>query len=324
MLAVSPDRAPSLQLLQYRRLFRGRLSDFALQYPTGRYARVGRALTEQDIVRHLRGEQTIGSYVINEQGMCWFAVYDADCIDGLEELIMVQARLASDGYPSYLEASRRGGHLWLFFARPLPASQVRAWFLPYCPAGFEFYPKQNEGCGYGSLIRLPYGVHQITGQRYSFVRTDGFRCVPVAFTLREQLAWLDGVQRIPVPPERREPCTLQRNSRPQEQSLTISNRTDLSDHKTIDAWCAQQDPLALIGSYVSLDHQGHGCCPFGDHHTGGYDHHPSFKVYTPRRAGGCCWYCYTWGRGGNVFNFLCFWYGVEPREMWRRIQQHEI
>jgi len=73
-----------------------------------------------------------------------------------------------------------------------------------------------------------------------------------------------------------------------------------------------------------LDRRGMGCCPFGEHHRDRKDRHPSFRVYAPARPGGCCWYCYTWGKGGNVFNFLAHYYRLEARALWSRIRAGEV
>src|SRR3989440_600727 len=144
-------------LNEYSRLFVSRRDDYAVQQGNGRYLRVARPLTKMALRNHLDGVESLGTYVIDERGRCRFAVFDADSHNGLDVLLDVQGWLASDGVPSYLERSRRGGHLWVLFQVPALASYVRSWFLPYCPAGVEFYPKQDEGNGYGSLIRLPLG-----------------------------------------------------------------------------------------------------------------------------------------------------------------------
>lgn len=96
------------------------------------------------------------------------------------------------------------------------------------------------------------------------------------------------------------------------------------DTLTIHAWCDRQDALSVIGRYVQLDRRGMACCPFGWHHSDGKDSHPSLWVHAPTASGGPCWYCNTWRRGGNLFDFLCLWYDVAPREMWRRIQTGEV
>src|SRR5947209_6176718 len=121
----------------------GRRNDYALQQGNGRYLRVGSAVTLDALRGHVAGLNTIGTYVIDAQGGTRFAVFDADSLDGLVQLLAVQRRLAADGVASALEGSRRGAHLWVFFAAALAAATVRRWLLPYCPAGVEFYPKRD-------------------------------------------------------------------------------------------------------------------------------------------------------------------------------------
>jgi CHC2 zinc finger len=310
-------------LERYRSLFVGRTNDFALQRDNGRYVRLGRPLTNHELCLHLTGMHTIGTYVINEQGHCHFAVFDADSLDGLNVLRRLQWQLAHDGVVSYLEASRRGGHLWVFLLDWVPASQLRAWLLPSCPQGVEFYPKQDEGNGYGSLIRLPLGIHRISQQRYPFVRWTEGAYFHVAPTLSTLLTWLDRIERVPVPAPYRErdPDTDARAHTNTHPSLASCHLHLLSySIPTIHAWCAMQDPYSVIGRYVHLDSRGLGCCPFGEHHAHGKDRHPSLRVYEPTRIGGSCWYCYSWGKGGNIFDFLCHWYKLDARPMWQQIQ----
>ncbi|HEY0754254.1 MAG TPA: hypothetical protein VGD98_09850 [Ktedonobacteraceae bacterium] len=309
-------------LQTYWNLFIGRSNDFAQQHQDGGYFRVGRALSMTDLAQHLDGRQTLGSYLINERGRCRCAVFDADNPNGLQVLRQVQTTLTHQAIPAYLERSRRGGHLWVFFAEPVPASQVRAWLLPSCPSGVEFYPKQVEGAGYGSLIRLPLGVHLRSGKRYPFVEWHERGPVAVARSVQETLAWLTSIQRVHVPtlPEARA-----RAPRTQETSFSNFRQTSISTlPQTIRSWCATQNPYQVITRYVDLNSQGVGACPFRWHHAGGQDAHASFKVYTPGTPGGYCWYCYTWQRGGSVFDFLRYWHAIEPREMWKRIQRGEI
>jgi len=108
-----------------------------------RYTRMGTDLTYEILFWHLEGRQTLGTYVINELNQCSFAVFDSDAPTGLFDLAAVQMSLTTNGIPSYLETSRRGAHLWVFFSEPISSVLVRAWLLPFCPAGVEFYPKQE-------------------------------------------------------------------------------------------------------------------------------------------------------------------------------------
>lgn len=294
----------------------GRGSDYAVQQRDGRYFRVKKPVTGAVLARHLAGKMCIGTYVLDEEKYCSFAVFDADQADGLTVLRNLQAELARQGFPAYLEGSRRGGHLWLFFRAPCPAEQARAWLLPLATVRhLELFPKQSAGRGIGSLIRLPLGVHQRSGKRYPFLNVN---LQPVAHTLSEQLQWLAQVQRvtppISLPPARALPSLASPPLYSGDQ-----NRDMHKSLHSIHAWNTMQDPFMLIGRYVKLDHNGSGCCPFGDHHEGGRDSRASFQVFNPQRPGGICWYCYVWGRGGNTFDFLCYRYGLDAKTLWHRI-----
>src|SRR2546421_4958246 len=78
----------------------GRRNDYALQQASGRYLRVGSAVTVDALRGHVAGLHTMGTYVIDEQDCCHFAVFDADSLDGLVQLLAVQRRLAADGVES--------------------------------------------------------------------------------------------------------------------------------------------------------------------------------------------------------------------------------
>lgn len=309
----------------FRETFVNRRDDFALQRADGGYLRVGRAITQEDITSHLAGEQTIGSYVYNEQGACSYAVFDADTPDGLSRLFALRAHLAQQGISSYPEQSRRGGHLWVFFATPVLASYVRAWLAPFCPVGMELYPKQAEGRGYGSLIRLPFGVHRLTGKRYFFVTCEGSVYQPMVCSSEKPYDWLLSLQRVSAPAQGTTQPELP-NAKREETSFSPSlpRSGTRTPPRTIRDWCARQDPFTFIRRYVDLTHAGVGCCPFGAHHSGGCDTRASFKVYTPGIPGGYCWYCYTWQQGGSVFDFLRYYYHLDARPLWQRIQAGDM
>ena len=106
--------------------------------------------------------------------------------------------LEQDGVTAYLEPSRRGGHLWLFFS-PLPGATARQFgqrlLGRYDLQGIELFPKQDVlKTGPGSLVRLPLGKHRLTGQRYYFVTPDG---EPIAPSVREQVRIMSAPQIVP-------------------------------------------------------------------------------------------------------------------------------
>jgi CHC2 zinc finger len=317
-------------LNEYSRMFVSRRDDYAIQQGNGRYLRVGSPLTKIALRNHLDGVESLGTYVIDERGRCRFVVFDADTHDGLDVLRGVQGQLAFDGVPSYLERSRRGGHLWVLLSTPVLASHVRRFLLPYCPVAVEFYPKQDEGNGYGSLIRLPLGVHLLSGCRYPFVEWMAGGLVEVAPTINEMIEWLAVSERVAVPAPALVtaapalPHTCEDDTPIVSNPSATSTALPPSPEMTIHEWCAMQDPFALIGSYVQLDDHGMGCCPFGWHHDDGRDAHPSFRVYLPRSASAACWYCYTAALGGNVFDFLMLYHHQDTRILWHRLLSGEV
>lgn len=301
----------------------GRRTDYALQRADGRYTRQCQPLSWEVLRLHLEGVHTIGSYVIDERGRCRFAVFDADTDAGLLQLLDVQADLQHAGMASYLEGSRRGGHLWVFLADALAPGHLRRWLLPWCPPGVEFYPKQDHADRQhpGSLVRVPLGVHQLSGRRYPFLSLVDGRLEPVAHSLSTMLAWLAMVERVPVPDLGPwEDPTPVRSLPPTQHTLQKLVPAEVAGRPlTIREWCLQQDAVEVIGRYVTLDERGMGCCPFGWHHARGEDRRASLWVYRPRGNDLCCWYCHAWQAGGSLFDFLRYYYGLDARTLWRRI-----
>ena len=69
---------------------------------------------------HLRGKVTLGAYLLDENSQGRFMVLDGDDEPDRRRLVALAQVLEEIGCPSYFEASRRGGHLWFFFDKPLP------------------------------------------------------------------------------------------------------------------------------------------------------------------------------------------------------------
>src|SRR5579884_3546801 len=142
----------------YASLFVHRWDQYALQQRDGSYWRMVEPLSLPLLSAHLSGRCTLGTYLLDGESCCSFAVFDADSADGLERLAALSLQLAQAGISTVLEASRRGGHLWVHLSAPTPARLVRTWLLPYALSyDVECYPKQDELLpgGSGSLIRLP-------------------------------------------------------------------------------------------------------------------------------------------------------------------------
>jgi hypothetical protein len=299
-------------------------SSYAVQQGDGRYWRVNKPITLELLAAHLRGVVTIGTYVLDEDDTCTFAVFDADCEDGLARLAMLADELRQQGISTLLEASRRGGHLWIHIDAPTSAALVRVWLLPFAQAyGMELYPKQDMRLGgVGSLIRLPLGVHRRSRGWYPFltVAADG-SLVPVGQTVEDCCRWAcASVERVTVPMASAvSVASGVVNGKPLELSAPVRDAVAHSGRGWIRAWCRAQDVRAVIGRYVVLDRRGMGSCPFKGHHYRG-DVRPSFHVFPEQDQ---CWYCYTWQRGGDLLDFLCLYHGVTVQEGWRRVQAGE-
>ncbi len=288
---------------------------YAVQQGDGSYRPSYQRLSLARLQDHLMGRYTLGTYVVDGSGMCSFAVFDADSEDGLERLVLLAGDLAAQGISSVVEASRRGGHVWVVLNKPTRAQVVRAWLMPYAVAyGVELYPKQDtlRAGGVGSLVRLPLGVHRKSGGWYPFVEV-GFNGLPIAAgeTVAACCAWLgEHVERVAVPAS----VVVM-----VDEDVWASGRSDGMSgcgRRMIRQWCASQDIGEVIGRTVRLNGQGVGRCPLPDHHYRG-DVHPSFQVF-----GGTDphWYCYTWGRAGDLFDFLRLCHGLTIEEAWERLQ----
>jgi hypothetical protein len=136
------------------------------------------------VLRHLKGEITVGLYAINPttQRSKWIAV-DADYGAAFAHLLKIQVALKKDFIESALERSRRGAHLWILGAQPLLASECRLYVYNLATRlsvpiktggdteGIEVFPRQDQLAAdeFGNAIRGPLGVHRgAGGKRFWF------------------------------------------------------------------------------------------------------------------------------------------------------------
>lgn len=160
-------------------------------------------LTGQDLESHLAGEITIGLYAINPrtQRSKWMAI-DADYKEAVEDLLKLQYELGQDGVQAALEQSRRGGHLWIFFDRPVLARRARRYIHHLATRlsvrvkgsglteGIELFPRQDvlEDGQFGNAIRAPLGIHRAVNRRFWFYGA--------AYDLASQMLFLRGLHRV--------------------------------------------------------------------------------------------------------------------------------
>ncbi len=132
----------------------------------------------------------------------WVAI-DADYDGAYRDLRTLKWELEQDGVHAIVEMSRRGAHLWILCAEPLPARLCRIYIynlalrldVPIKGAfkqvdGIEVFPRQDElgAEEFGNAIRAPLGIHRANMHRYWFE--------DAASGLMEQLEYLRTVKRL--------------------------------------------------------------------------------------------------------------------------------
>lgn len=172
--------------------------------PKDRVTKERLSLTETTIRRHIAGWWTIGLYAINPetQRSKWVAI-DADYQRAHRDLAALQLELKEDGVEAVLEMSRRGAHLWVLCAEPLPAKDCRVYIYNLAlrlgvpikgtlsqAEGIEIFPRQDElkPGEFGNALRGPLGIHRANMHRYWF---EG-----AAPDLNSQFAYLRQVKRL--------------------------------------------------------------------------------------------------------------------------------
>ncbi|MEW6673470.1 MAG: CRISPR-associated primase-polymerase type A1 [Thermodesulfobacteriota bacterium] len=191
----------------YLDLFSGREDCFARQWVDRQankqgYIPVRRPMTHQDLEEHLKGLKTYGIYLLKSDGSVKTAVIDIDLQKDYQgrklsadkahlikrELSYVIHRTtelaaASELRPLVEFSGGKGYHFWFFFDKPAAPAVVRAVLdgIKKSVAGdlsafsIEVFPKQDrlKGKGYGNLVKLPLGVHRLTGKRSYFLQCHG-------------------------------------------------------------------------------------------------------------------------------------------------------
>jgi hypothetical protein len=161
------------------------------------------SLSDAIVRQHLEGEVTVGLYAINPANQrCKWVAIDADYKNAMEDLLKLQYHLTQDKVDPALEMSKRGGHLWIFFATPLLARDCRIYVHDLArrlgvpvkgsglAEGIEVFPK-HDAIGereFGNAIRGPLGIHRGANRRFWFYGAD--------YTLEAQLEYLNALRKV--------------------------------------------------------------------------------------------------------------------------------
>ena len=167
------------------------------------------SLTDDVLRQHLEGKQTIGVYPLLLDETCWFLAVDFDKKSWQENAAAFLETCHGLGVPAALERSRsgNGGHVWIFFARSIPAATARKLGSLILTRTMDrrhqlgmdsydrFFPNQDtmpKG-GFGNLIALPLQWMPRQNNNSVFVDAD-FRPYP------DQWKFLSGIQRMNAEP----------------------------------------------------------------------------------------------------------------------------
>jgi len=238
-------RLDQQRIAAFMRLFRGRQGCFARQWADRNeqkqgYVPVRRPMTATDVQEHFRGLKTYGIYLLKEDNSVGVGVIDADLVQAfrrpklpaaekrlvLREKNFLLARIAekakASGMSPLVEFSGgKGFHFWFVFENPLPAARVRTALgvirdavAPDLTAfNLEVFPKQDRlsGKGFGNLVKLPLGVHRLSGRRSWLVD-----CTQK--TLEAQLDYLLNIAPTPVE------AVVTAAATPQKAAVTVHPR----------------------------------------------------------------------------------------------------
>ena len=295
----------TLQLAEvYAKSFIHRRNYYPLQLDKGNYVTIKQPLKPEMLMAHIKGTITLGAYALDENSTARWLCFDADDENEWQQLHYLASTLDQQNIPTYLENSRRGGHLWLF-TPPLSGKTIRQFGKQLLKEhdltiSIELYPKQNKlSTGVGSLVRLPLGIHRKTGKRYHFITLHG---EPLAPTIREQLAMLSQPERVP---DQFIQQTLANISvTPPPEPATFADVVDRGGERLSERIKGSISVLDFIGRYVPLDERGRGFCPFHD------DEHQSFGVHDGRNF----WNCYAGCGGGSVIDFWMKWREIHGQD----------
>lgn len=150
---------------------------YAVQNEDGSWKPVRERLTPKIIKRHRDGEITVGTYIVNPPDQARTLVFDIDAKDEAEQDKQVNAIakiLVALGLKSGVEFSgRKGYHIWVVADEYVDAAVLyRLGRGVREEAGYpalEVFPKQTEVRDLGNLVKLPGGIHRVTGKPNNFI-----------------------------------------------------------------------------------------------------------------------------------------------------------
>lgn len=203
-------------------------------------------LTDQQLMKHLKGEQLVGIYPLLRDNTSWFIAADFDKEKWKTECQILIKKCQENSIPAYLERSRsgNGGHVWIFFDRPYPAIRSRKILITLLEQSEIFsvfdksssfdrlFPNQDflSGKGLGNLIALPLYKPALEKHNSCFV-DEQFK------PYEDQWQFLSSIKRVPASlldtiiesiPAIGASSSVSANVRPTKLTITLSNSLRLN------------------------------------------------------------------------------------------------
>jgi superfamily II DNA or RNA helicase len=165
-------------------------------------------LTDEEIAKHLNGEQLIGIYPLLQDNTSNFIVADFDKTNWIDDAGKFLKACNEKNIPAYLERSRsgNGGHVWIFFEQPYPAIKSRKIFISILEESGAFsvfdksssfdrlFPNQDflSGKGLGNLIALPLFKNALEQGNSCFINPETQQAISA------QYEFLKNIKRVSI------------------------------------------------------------------------------------------------------------------------------
>lgn len=166
------------------------------------------SLADDQLIKHLKGEQVVGLYPLLQDNTSWFIAADFDEANWIEECRAFIKICEEHDIPAYLERSRsgKGGHVWIFFEQPYEAFRSRKIIMALLQkAGIisvfdknssfdRLFPNQDylSKKGFGNLIALPLNKTSLSKGNSCFI--DPNTLLP----FDDQWAFLQTINGVPI------------------------------------------------------------------------------------------------------------------------------
>lgn len=146
---------------------------YAVQTEDGKYIPVREPLTDSVLRQHRAGEITVGTYVVQPPNLARTLVFDIDSANSVESVVQrttLESIIRELPDVTYFieESGGKGWHIWLVADEPLEAEVLyrlgRGVREEAGLPALEVFPKQTEVRDLGNLVKLPGGVHRVTGR----------------------------------------------------------------------------------------------------------------------------------------------------------------